>query len=322
VRPHEVYVNPGGFLKTQCINASVDGIATAPKFITVEYYEAARAEAGLARKETEMDGKQLEILKTRVRNERDTREEIIRAVNGRADRLTHALMQLGSRTAMYRAQSEAVHGMCLRRKIDGSRTVSDGEFDFARDLLAQDIRLVKEAFDEVLAAQAECCLPVNHEALLRIAKDELRHAQDELKHARDSRRENEVALLEKAVLYHQRMLAARQQPARQPGHGLLLRCAARGRCDADVALAHDFANDDAPSLNPAGSPEFLGISQVEVKGHELETAWSQKQEASASAKKAACGALPDCAQRTGRSQEAEVGHSVRQGGGSPPEGRL
>ena len=68
----------------------------------------------------------------------------------------------------------------------------------------------------------------------------------------------------------------------------------------------------------AGSPEFLGILQAEVEGHELETKGSQKQEASASAKKADCEPLPDCAERTDRSQEAEVGHSVRQGGGSPP----
>jgi hypothetical protein len=91
--------------------------------------------------------------------------------------------------------------------------ISDEEWDNATNLAYDDSEGVKEALDEVLAAQVECCSPVNHEALLRIAKDEL-------KHARDSGRENEAALLEKAALYHQRMLAARQSPVRQPGRRL------------------------------------------------------------------------------------------------------
>jgi len=150
-------------------------------------------------KGTEMDSKELEILKTRVRNERDTREEIIRAVNGRADRLTLAVMQLESRTALYRVQCEVVKEMHIQQEADN---VSDEDWDNATALAYEDSEGLKEAFDEVLAAQVECCPPVNHEALLRVAKDELRHAQD-------SGRENEVALLEKAALYHQRMLAAR-----------------------------------------------------------------------------------------------------------------
>jgi hypothetical protein len=68
----------------------------------------------------------------------------------------------------------------------------------------------------------------------------------------------------------------------------------------------------------AGSPEFLGILQVEVKGHELETKGPQKQEASASAKEADCESLPDCAECTARSQEAETSNSIRPGGRKPP----